>query len=42
MCFMTINRISDKYLDAVFNFNARTVDSTKTISPGGGSVLIDF
>lgn len=40
--FMTINRISDKYLDASLNFNARTNDSTKTISLTSGSVLIDF
>lgn len=40
--FMTINRISDKDLDAAFNFNARTDDSTKTISLTSGSVLIDF
>jgi len=40
--FMTINRISDKDLDATFNFNGRTDDSTKTISLSSGSVLIDF
>lgn len=40
--FMTINRISDKDLDASFNFNARTDDSTKTISLSSGSVVIDF
>jgi hypothetical protein len=40
--FMTINRISDKDLDASFNFNARNDDSTKTISLSSGSVVIDF
>lgn len=40
--FMTINRISDKDLDATFNFNARTDDSTKTVSLTGGSVIIDY
>jgi len=39
---MTINKISDKDLDASFNFNARTDDSTKTVSLTGGSVLIDY
>jgi hypothetical protein len=39
---MTINRISDKDLDAAFNFNARNDDSTKTISLSSGSVVIDF
>ena len=40
--FMTINRISDKDLDATFNFNARTDDSTKTISLSSGAVRIDY
>jgi hypothetical protein len=40
--YMTINRISDKDLDAVFNFNARTDDSTKTISLSSGSIQIDY
>jgi len=40
--YMTINRISDKDLDAAFNFNARLDDSTKTVSLTGGSILIDY
>ena len=40
--YMTINRISDKDLDAVFNFNGRVDDSTKTISLTGGSVQINY
>lgn len=40
--YMTINRISDKDLDAVFNFNGRVDDSTKTISLTGGSVQISY
>lgn len=40
--YMTINRISDKDLDAVFNFNGRIDDSTKTVSLTGGSVQINY
>jgi hypothetical protein len=40
--YMTINRISDKDLDAVFNFNGRVDDSTKTVSVTAGSVQINY
>jgi len=39
---MTVNIISDKDLDATFNFNARTDDLTKTVSLTGGSVIIEY
>jgi hypothetical protein len=39
---MTINRISDKDLDAVFNFNGRVDGFTKTVSLTVGSVKINY
>lgn len=39
---LTINRISDKNLDADFVFNARTDDSLRTVSFTSGAIQIDY
>lgn len=40
--FLTINRITDKDLDAAFTFTARTDDSLKTIVFTNGSIQIAY
>jgi len=39
---LTINRISNTGLDAIFNFTARTDDSTKTVIVSSGVIQIDY
>lgn len=39
---MTVNRITDKDLDAIFKFTARTDDSLKTVVFTNGSIQIDY
>ncbi|MBK7629282.1 MAG: hypothetical protein IPJ23_00830 [Ignavibacteriales bacterium] len=40
--FLTINRITDKDLDAIFTFTARTDDSLKTVVFTNGSIQINY
>ena len=40
--YLTINRITDKDLDAVFKFTARTDDSLKTVVFSNGSIQINY
>lgn len=40
--FLTINRITDKDLDATFTFTARTNDSLKTVVFTNGSIQITY
>lgn len=40
--YMTINKNSSKELDAVFNFSARTDDSTKFVNFTGGVIKINY
>lgn len=39
---LIINRISDKNLDANYSFNARTDDSSRTVSFTSGAIQIDY